>query len=127
LSLPLIENETVKNALRRALADEEASRILASTISKPKSVVELIKECNLPHTSAYRLVSELKEGGLLVIERMVLTKDGKKYALYRSTFRSMTVRFDGGQVQVEADVNRDKAGRVFRLFYSLPEEKGQQE
>jgi len=127
LSVTLVRDKNVRRALLGALADEEALRILASTIWKPKSVIELIRECNLPHTSAYRLVNELKDNGLLVAERLVLTDDGKKYALYRSTFKSMSVRFEHGELEVEVSANNDTAGNAFRLFYSLPEEGGGKE
>jgi len=65
----IIREEGPKRALLQALANPEASKILASTTLKPKSVMDLISECGIPHTSAYRLVNELKEQGLLVVEK----------------------------------------------------------
>lgn len=121
MSLPLIRDENVRKALLGVLADEEALRVIASTILKPKSVLELMRECNLPHTSAYRLVNELRDSGLLVAERQVVTENGKKYALYKSTFKGVAVRFEHGELELEVDSNSG-AGRTFRLFYSLPEE-----
>ena len=115
----LIKDRATTQAMLTALANDEARRLLDSTISKSKSVVDLIRECDIAHTSAYRLVNELKDAGLLAIEKMGLSSDGKKYAMYRSTFRSMTVKFDHGQVEVDAEVNGDMAQKVFRLFYSL--------
>ncbi|MDJ0269315.1 MAG: hypothetical protein NXY59_01975 [Aigarchaeota archaeon] len=41
-------------------------------------------------------MNELKEQGILTIERIEHSKDGKKYSLYRSTFSSVTIRFEGG-------------------------------
>ncbi len=120
----LIKDEGAKRSLMKALADEEASKLLTCSTWKAKSVVELMKECNIPHTSAYRLVNELKDKGLLIAERMMISEDGKKYALYRSTFRSINVKFEEGNIQVEATPNRDVFDRAFRLFYSL---KGEEE
>lgn len=122
MSLPLTRNENIRKALLGVLADEEALRVIASTTLKAKSVLELIQECDLPHTSAYRLVNELRDSGLLVAERHVVTEDGRKYALYKSTFKGMAVRFESGELEVKVDTNSD-AGNTFRLFYSLPEEK----
>ena len=114
-----ISDESVKRALLKALSDEQSSRVLASTAWKSKSVMDLAKECDIPHTSAYRLVNELRDNGLLLVDRVELTSDGKKYALYRSAFRSVTARFDGGKVEVEAHINRDMIDKVFKLFYSM--------
>lgn len=120
----LIKDAGAKRSLMKALADEEASKLLACATWKAKSVVELMKECSIPHTSAYRLVNELKDKGLLVAERMMISEDGKKYALYRSTFRSINIKFEEGSIEVEATPNRDVFDRAFRLFYSL---KGEEE
>jgi predicted transcriptional regulator len=119
----LINDEAIKRSMLKALADEETSRILVCTTSKPKSVMEVVKECDIPHTSAYRLVNELKNSGLLVIEKMELAEDGKKFALYRSAFTSITAKLDGGKIEVDAQVNKDTMSKVFRLFYSLDEGK----
>ena len=119
----LIDDKVLKKALLRALADEEACRIMGSTALRSKSVVDLIRECNLPHTSAYRLVNEMKDSGLLIIDRMVLTDDGKKYAMYRSTFSNITVTFDRGEIELEVRTNKEVADKAFRLFFSLRDEE----
>src|SRR5229473_1309101 len=75
----LIKDRATTQAMLTALANDEARRLLDSTISKSKSVVDLIRECDIAHTSAYRLVNELKDAGLLAIEKMGLSSDGKKY------------------------------------------------
>ena len=123
MSITLVRDKNIKRAVLWALADEEALRIMTSTIWKPKSVVELIRECNLPHTSAYRLVNEMRDSGLLIADSQVLTEDGKKYSLYKSAFKSMTVRFERGEVEVEVETNHDAADDAFRLFYSLPKKE----
>jgi len=119
----LIRDDRLKKDLLKALADEQASKIIASTVLRAKSVMELIKECDIPHTSAYRLVNELKNRGLLTVEKIILSRDGKKYSLYRSTFRSIMIKFEGGDIEVEATPNRDVIDKAFRLFYSLRGEK----
>jgi hypothetical protein len=115
----LIMQEALKKALLKALADEQSSKILACAVWKAKSVMDLIREAGIPHTSAYRLVNELKESGLLVVERMMLSEDGKKYALYKGTFKSIMVKFEGSSIEVDAIPNRDVTDKAFRLFYSL--------
>jgi hypothetical protein len=118
----LIKDENLKKALLKALADDEASKILASTVGKPKSVVDITRECGIAHTSAYRLVNALRQSGVLVVERTALTPDGKKFAMYKSAYRSINVSFDHGAVEVQADQNVIE--KAFKLFFSLSDENG---
>ena len=37
------------------------------TIEKPKSVIEIVKECGIPMTTAYRRVNELEENKILKV------------------------------------------------------------
>ena len=119
----IINDDGLRRALLKALADEYASRIIASTVLRPKSVAELIRECGIPHTTAYRIVNELKEKGILTVERIIHSRDGKKTALYRSTFRNILIKFEGGFLEVEATPNRDIVDKAFKLFYSLKGEE----
>ncbi len=118
----LIKDESLKRALLRALADEYSSKILSSAAWKSLSVMDMVRDEGIPATSAYRRVNELKEQGLLVVERTVVTKDGKKYDLFRSTFREITVTFRRGSVEVAGVPNRDVFEKAFILFHSLREE-----
>ncbi|MEE9236211.1 MAG: hypothetical protein V3U52_00255 [Thermoplasmata archaeon] len=118
----LIRDEKLKGALLRALADEYSSKILSSAAWRSLSVMDLVRDEGIPSTSAYRRVNELKEQGLLAIERSVVTKDGKKYDLYKGTFREVTITFRRGSVEVTAIPNRDVIEKAFLLFHSLREE-----
>ncbi len=121
LGVRIIEDTGLRKALLDALASDEESRILESALLKGKSVLDLIRECDIPHTSAYRLVNEMKQDGLLVVERLVMTEDGKRYAIYRSAFKSIQAKFGEGGIRVEAEANPVTTDRVFRIFYSLPD------
>ncbi|MFQ5838136.1 MAG: transcriptional regulator [Thermoplasmata archaeon] len=117
----LIKEEKLKKALLKALADEYSSKILSSTAWKAVSVMDLVRDEGIPSTSAYRRIGELKDQGLLVVDRTIVTKDGKKYDLYKGTFREVTVTFRRGSVEVSAIPNRDVFEKAFLLFHSLRE------
>ena len=104
-----IDNDDRKKAVIRALLDDHSRVILASTMLVSKSVIDITREGNIPITSAYRKVKELKEFGLLKVDRIILTPDGKKFELVRSTIRSASVQFDKGilDVDVTASVEAD--------------------
>jgi len=109
-------DQTYQMNLLRALADDEARKIIACAISAGKSVADIVRDCSIPHTSAYRLVNELKSQGLLIVERVMISKDGKKSLLYRSSVRSVLVKFEEGQINVEILPNDNITERTYRLF-----------
>lgn len=112
----LIKDEALKKALLRALGEEEAAKVLSAINDESKSVKELIDTCNIPHTSAYRLLKELRRAGLVDVERIVVTADGAKYSLYRSTFREVSIKIRGGETIVEATPNRSMFAKAYALF-----------
>lgn len=118
----LIRDRRLRQSLLKALADEQAASILAATALRPRSAMDLIREENLPSSSAYRRIHELEEDGLIVVDRTVLNPDGKTYKMYKATFREVSVRFQAGQVVITAEPNLDAVQKAFRLFHSFTEE-----
>lgn len=119
----LIRNELAKRAALEVLVDDYARSMLEATVYKAKSVPEIMRECNIPMTSAYRRVKKLTEAGLLKVERSVITDDGVKYELYRSNVRAITVRFEVGSVEVDVTPNVGAAEKMADLFFSMKGEK----
>lgn len=118
----LIQDPRLRKALLRALADEQSSRILAATSRRPLSAMDLVRDLGLPSSSAYHRLHELEDAGLLVAARTVLTKDGKKFQMYKATFREVGVKFNAGEVVVTAIPNADVVQKAFQLFHSFEEE-----
>ena len=114
-----IEAQHVRDALIRALADEYSRKILLSTVDKPRSVEELSQSLQIPISTAYRRVNEMKDVGLLTVEKTIITDEGKKFELYRSSFRAMSIQLDRGEVVVDAELNEDVATRLSRLWAAL--------
>ncbi len=121
-SAMLINDRNLKRALLSAIADEYSSKILSSTAWKSLSVMDMVRDEGIPSTSAYRRVKELKDQGLLAVDRTIVTKDGKKYDLYKSTFREVNINFRRGSLEVKAVPNRDIFEKTLLLFKSLTEE-----
>ncbi len=117
-----IREGKLKEALLQAIADKQASVILSAASWKPVSIMDLVREEGLPPSSAYRKVKELMDQGLVAVARTVVTKDGKKYDLYKGAYREITVHFRRGSIEVDVLPNRDVLERAFRLFHSIAEE-----
>jgi DNA-binding transcriptional ArsR family regulator len=114
-----ITSKKIIDALITALADEYARKIILKTINHAYSVEDLSRSENIPISTAYRRINELKEVGLLTVEKTILTEDGKKFELYRSAFRSIHMDLNQGELVVDADLNEDVGTRLSRLWATM--------
>ena len=88
----MILDSQKKKAILTALADPEAVSIINSTMNQSKSVSDIIRETNVPHTTAYRKIKWLVDEKLLVIDKVLINDEVKKYSLFHSIIRSMIVK-----------------------------------
>ena len=102
-----------------ALADNEMIKILNCSMYRAITVNNIIKECNIPHTSAYRKINWMLDKGLLLIDKIEITSDGKKYSLIRSVLKSLLVKFEYDSLIVEAEYDLDAAEKLTERFLSL--------
>ena len=110
-------------ALVQGLADEYSRKILLSAIPKAKSVEDMSRENDIPLSTCYRRVHELLDSQILVVERIIVTPEGKKYELLRSAYKAVNVTFDGGVMKVDAIINEDVAEKLRRLWLTMKETK----
>ena len=110
-------------ALVTGLADEYSRKIILSAIPKAKSVEDMSRENDVPLSTCYRRVHELLDAQILVVEKIVVTPEGKKFELLRSAYRAVNVTFDGGVMKVDAIINEDVAEKLRRLWLTMKEAK----
>ncbi|MEM4311305.1 MAG: winged helix-turn-helix domain-containing protein [Nitrososphaerales archaeon] len=114
-----ILDEDAKDRVIRALSDRYSRIIVFSTIEKARSAIDLSQETNIPISTVYRRIHELQQAGLIVAERSVLSEDGKRYELYRSTIKVIKVNFGSNSVEVEVIPNEDVIGKFLRLWSEI--------
>jgi DNA invertase Pin-like site-specific DNA recombinase len=78
----IIKNKKLERAILAALADAELQKILDATMYNFKSVNQIIRETNIPHTTAYRKIKWLVEEKLLRANEIEIADDGKKLACF---------------------------------------------
>lgn len=103
----LAKDSKLRVNILKVLSDEYSRNILNFTIEKPKSVVDIVKECNVPMTTAYRRVNDLTEHKLLKVTGSIVTEDGKKYFLYQSRLKAIYVVFGLEALDVQIIDNDD--------------------
>ena len=105
----LPRDSNFRKAILKALSDEYSRTIMNYAIEKPKSVVDIVKDCNIPMTTAYRRVHELEENKILKVTGSIVTDDGKKYFLYQSRLKAIYVVFGLDSLDVQI-VDNDGMG-----------------
>lgn len=116
--MELTDPQRVQSILQ-VLSDEYSRKILLSAISTSKSVEELSRQNEIPLSTCYRRVHELLGDGLLIMDRIVVTPDGKRYEMLRSAYKGFSVAFEDGTVKVEVVVNTDVADKLHTLWISM--------
>ena len=115
----LVQSQRTKKAILSALADEEMTSILNSIMDNSKSIADITRENNIAHTTCYRKTKWLINEGLVRIDKIVITPEGKKFSLYYSVFKSVNVKYESNNVIVEAEQNSDLIKKRMTHFYSL--------
>jgi predicted transcriptional regulator len=102
-----------------ALSDMHMHKILQSASLSDKSAPDIIKEQELPYSTAYKKITKLVKWGLLVSYKLEII-EGKRIAYYKSTFRSIRVNFEGPlETKIEAEPNLDALEKISMRFYDL--------
>ena len=97
----LARDSNFRKAILKALSDDYSRTIMNYTIEQPKSVVDIVKDCDIPMTTAYRRVHELEENKILKVTGSIVTDDGKKYFLYQNRLKSIYVVFGLEELDVQ--------------------------
>jgi DNA-binding Lrp family transcriptional regulator len=106
-------------ALVHVVSDEYSRKILFAAIPNPMSVDDLSRANDIPMSTCYRRVHELLDMGLLLIERIVVTPEGKRYEVFRSSYRSFSINFGGAGVSATVEVNEDVAEKLRRIWLAM--------
>ena len=101
----IIKDEKHKLAIANALIDEYSRKILNSTMENSKSVMDIMREQEIPMTSAYRRIKLLLDNKLIKVEKSLLTDDGKRYYLYRSAIKSVIINYIDGNLFLDITPN----------------------
>ena len=115
----IIKDEKHKTAIAHALIDEYSRKILNSTMENSKSVMDIMREQEIPMTSAYRRIKLLLDNRLIKVEKSLVTDDGKRYYLYRSTIKSVIINYIDGTLSLDITPNivdrpEDKLMQTFK-------------
>ena len=113
----IINNNELKQNILTALADKEMLKILNLSMYNSKSVNDIITESDISYTTVYRKIKWLVDKELLVVDKMNLSLEGKKFTTFRSVLRSIVMRYKQNEIIVEAEKNVDLIGKIGGHFF----------
>ncbi|MDH3276562.1 MAG: winged helix-turn-helix domain-containing protein [Nitrosopumilus sp.] len=106
LQSPLkVEDNTKKADLLEIVSDKYCRSILNAIMDKPKSAVELSRECQIPISTIYRRIQMLHDAKMLNTSGQI-SEEGKKFFLYKSKIKEINACYNKGDVQVELVFNQ---------------------
>lgn len=115
----IVRNNQLKQDILTALADQEMLKILNLSMYYSKSVNDIIRQSDISYTTAYRKIKWLLDKELLVVDKINLSSEGKKYTTFRSVLKSIIIRYQQDEIIVEAEENVDLIGKIGGHFFSI--------
>ena len=91
-SVKIVDDDR-KQVILEILADKYCKSILHDTLEKPKAAMEISGETKIPISTVYRRWQSLYDAKLLAISGSI-NQDGKKYFLYKSRVKSISLKCD---------------------------------
>jgi predicted transcriptional regulator len=98
-SQKIVDDER-KQVILEILADKYCKLILHNTLEKPKSAMEISGEKQIPISTVYRRLQTLYDAKLLAISGSI-NQDGKKYFLYKSRVKSISLKCNLEETSIE--------------------------
>lgn len=106
----------------QTLSDPTVQRILLLINDVPRSANEIATLHEVPPSSLYRKLQELRTLGLAAIQLSVLTASGKRVNLYRSLVEEFRVEMLQGAVRVHVRYRDLATERLRSMWESVREE-----
>ena len=108
----------LRDSIIANLADTDSRRIINSTLKESKTALVIGKELDMPTSTLYRKMAELKGCGLLMVDRIVVREDGKREPAYACTFKEISIRPGDTEVELEVVLSNRGIEKVwFDLFF----------
>ncbi len=95
-----VEDEKRKQVILEMLADPYCKQILQTIMNKPKSVMDITAETRIPVSTVYRRIQLLDDNKIVSISGTI-SNEGKKFFLYKSKIRSVSIISDCYSTKIE--------------------------
>jgi hypothetical protein len=81
----------------KLIGDPEITSMLNQVLNEEKIIKEIIKNSNVPQTTAYRKIEKMKKAGLLIKCGFELSPKNKKIEKFTSPYKSISIEHKDGK------------------------------
>ncbi len=96
-----IGDPRINKIILEAVGDDDKKNILNAVLDKPKIISDILEICDIPQTSGYRKINNLIKNGLLIVNGLETTNDGKTVNKYQSVFENIQIRIEKNRVVIQ--------------------------
>ena len=114
--------KTTEEDFLAALGDASSRRILLTLDTAARPVHDLVIALNLPQSTVYHKLHELQRMGLVTIQSVTITSEGKRMELFRSLLESVKIEMVGGKLIVRVRYRNLTAERLGRMWEAMRKE-----
>src|SRR6478736_5216795 len=111
----IINNKELETMpLLKALFDKHSYKILLSIIDESKTAVQICNENEkvMPTSSTYKKIKKLKEAWCLIIDKIIINKEGKEVIFYKSKIRSIEMILNKKQFILQLKKNENNFSKI---------------
>lgn len=108
------ETKQVFESMANVFADERVRRLVQLAMKSSKTAEQLSEGSGIPLGSCYREIHRLLEENLLKVDRYVVTRNGKKFAVYRCNLRSAEFGIRDGDFEVNLMFDSTEHSSTFK-------------
>lgn len=101
-----IKDPNLTELILDVFGDSDKKKIFASVTDESKIVYDILKISKIPQTSGYRKINSLIKNGLLSVDEVIETNDGKKVNKYKSIFQNIRINIIKNETTVDVQLNR---------------------
>ena len=94
-----IQNKELAELVLESFGNKEKRKILEYSFTNSTTLSKILKSCEIPKSSGYRLINELIQRGLLVADSYV-SDEGKEISRYTSIFNGLDIHIKDNTIVV---------------------------
>ncbi len=101
-----IGDSRINKIILEAIGDDDKKIILNAVLDKPRIISEILDICNIPQTSGYRKINNLIKNGLLIVNGLETTNDGKTVNKYQSVFENIQIHIEKNKIAIQVQPSK---------------------
>ena len=90
-----------------SFADDDKRNILEVSMDEPLTISDILLTCKIPQTSGYRKINYLIENGLLMVNGLTISIDGKKIHKYQTIFNNIKMDIEKKNIVVKVQLKKN--------------------